>query len=357
MTTSQSPLFTAIRAVTASLTNVSSSGCVLVACSGGADSLALAGAVAAMSQRGDQRRFGAIVIDHQLQADSASVAAIAKQQCIELGLDPVEVLEVDVAIGPGSGGLEAAARDARRAALRQAAERHLAQAVLLGHTLDDQAETVLLGLARGSGARSLSGMSDHDELWRRPFLRVSRATVRAACSEAGLAPHEDPHNVDSAFARVRVRETALPMLESELGPGVANALARTAELLRNDADALDEWARSEYDSRVEVSGETVFVSLIPEGDDSATFAQLPTAIRTGVERLALQHVGCPIGAATFHHLSAVDALADNWRGQGATRAPGDVEVSRDSGKLCFRPAGALLLDPSTRSPQLLSKDH
>ena len=144
-----------------------------------------------------------------------------------------------------AGGPEAAARDARYArAARRRARRSARAAILLGHTLDDQAETVLLGLARGSGAASLQGMAAASDLdgiaLLRPLLDVRRTTTRAACAAEGLEPWDDPHNGDPRFARVRVRETVLPVLEAELGPGIAEALARTAAQLREDAEAFDE---------------------------------------------------------------------------------------------------------------------
>ncbi|NEC77799.1 tRNA lysidine(34) synthetase TilS, partial [Streptomyces sp. SID7958] len=133
----------------------------------------------------------------------------------------------------------------RYAALDAAAERHGATAVLLGHTRDDQAETVLLGLARGSGIRSLSGMaavSGADGRYRRPFLQLDRQTARRACMVQSLPVWDDPHNADPAFTRSRLRHEGLPALEKALGKGVVEALARTAQLSRDDADALDAWA-------------------------------------------------------------------------------------------------------------------
>ncbi len=350
MSTLLSALTDVSRAIGLALADTDPTDVVLVACSGGADSLGLAAGAAKLARR-DGRRVGAIVIDHQLQPNAAAVAAQAAAQCVRLGLDPVEVIAVDVTRGPGSGGLESAARDARRGALQEAANRHAANAVLLGHTRDDQAETVLLGLARGSGARSLGGMSDRDGLWRRPLLRLDRAALRAACDEAGLVPIDDPHNFDVAFARVRVRSTVLPVLEEQLGPGVGVALARTADLLRADADALDEWAHREYRCRAVISDGAVVLPLAGASNPgagtastgTAALAQLPVAVRTRVVRLAMQAAGCPAGGITYRHVQAGDALLRDWHGQGATRLPGDVEVSRRSGRLWFKSVGPLHL--------------
>ncbi len=219
---------------------------VLVACSGGADSVALAAAAAFEGPRLGLR-VGGVTVDHGLQSGSAARAAAVAALLADLGLEPVEVVD-------RRGERCAAARrrpPARPATTRStgAAARAGAHTVLLGHTLDDQAETVLLGLARGSGTRSLAGMAATtgvDGRYRRPLLGLERATTRAACADLGFAVWDDPHNADPAFARVRVRTRVLPVLEAELGPGVAAALARTAELARDDADALDEWAATAY---------------------------------------------------------------------------------------------------------------
>ncbi|MFE7122016.1 tRNA lysidine(34) synthetase TilS, partial [Streptomyces sp. NPDC057654] len=153
---------------------------VLVACSGGADSMALASALAFEAPKLGIRA-GGVTVDHGLQYGSDLRAAEVVSRLTAIGLDPVE--SVTVTVGR-DGGPEAAARDARYAALNAAAERHGAAAVLLGHTRDDQAETVLLGLARGSGTRSLSGMavaSGDGRRYRRPFLSLDRQTARRAC--------------------------------------------------------------------------------------------------------------------------------------------------------------------------------
>ncbi|WP_460867234.1 tRNA lysidine(34) synthetase TilS, partial [Rhodococcus aerolatus] len=202
-------------------------GPVAVACSGGADSLALT--AAAVAEAGP---VTALVVDHALQPGSAAVADRAAATARTMGCAQARVLTVAVT---GPGGPEAAARRARRAALRGAAD----GPVLLGHTLDDQAETVLLGLGRGSGARSLAGMRAWDPPWGRPLLGVRRADTAAACAELGLDPWHDPHNDDPAFTRVRLRHEVLPLLEEVLAGGVAAALARTAAQLREADAALD----------------------------------------------------------------------------------------------------------------------
>jgi len=290
---------------------------VMVGCSGGADSLALVRAAVHVGRERDIS-VGALVIDHQLQSGSAAVAQSAADVARQLGADPVVVVAVEVAQGPGSGGLESAARDARRSTFEEYAQVNGVAAVLLGHTLEDQAETVLLGLARGSGARSLSGMREIDGLYRRPLLSLTRGQVRDTVSD--LAIYEDPHNSNPDFARVRVRHNVLPTLESDLGPGVARALARTADMLRDDADALDALARFEI-TRV--------------GDDVNLIGALPRAIRSRLIRQLAISNGCPINDLTRDHVLSIDALITNWHGQGALNLPGGVNVERRHERLTF----------------------
>ena len=231
-------------AVRDSLRDLGSGSLVLAACSGGADSLSLAAALAFVAPR-ERLRAGGVTVDHGLQPGSADRARDVAAALTRLGLDPVECVPISVPRNGKQGGPEAAARTARYDALAAVAERTGAAAILLGHTLDDQAETVLLGLARGSGARALAGMAARRDRYRRPLLNVRRATTRAACAALDLPVWDDPHNTSPRFARARVRHEVMPVLEAALGPGVAEALARTAGQLRADADFLDVLAEME----------------------------------------------------------------------------------------------------------------
>jgi tRNA(Ile)-lysidine synthase len=312
------PAVAAVRlAVRRELRDVAPGGLVLVACSGGADSVALAAATAFEAPRAGLRA-GALTVDHGLQDGSAARAQSLARQLTELGLAPVTCLSVTV---DGAGGPEAAARRARYAALGEAARRLGAVAVLLGHTRDDQAETVLLGLARGSGARSLAGMASRSGCYRRPLLALGRATVRAAAQ--GLPVWEDPHNADPAFTRARVRHEALPALEAVLGPGVAAALGRTADLLRDDADALDAWAE---DCRARLTGADGELPV-------AGLRDLPPAVRSRVVRGALLAAGTPAGALGRDHVAGVVRLVTHWHGQGPLDLPGGVRAHRSCGTL------------------------
>lgn len=305
---------------------------VLVACSGGPDSLALAAATAFEARRCGCRA-GAVTVDHRLQAGSTARADVLVRTLAGLDLDPVERVPVDVG---GTGGPEAAARTARYGALDAAAERLGATAVLLGHTRDDQAETVLLGLARGSGARSLAGMPAAHGKYRRPLLEIERGTTRAACAAEGLRAWDDPHNADPSYTRARIRHDALPALESALGGGVAAALARTAALLRDDADALDAWAEQALAQARGEADETGAEDGAPADSlDVKILAELPAAVRGRVLRRAAVAAGCPPGGLAAVHVRAVDQLVVSWRGQRRVDLPGGVNARRRCGRLLF----------------------
>ena len=284
---------------------------------GGADSLALAAALVPETKNLLVNLVG-VTIDHQLQECSGEQAAKVLAQLSELGIAQVDIVKVDVEMIDG---LEASARRARYAALDTAAEKHNAKLIFLGHTLNAQAESVLLGLARGSGARSLSGMARCTGKYCRPLLEITRSETLAACTENNLTPWVDPHNSDSHFARVRVRTDALPKLEESIGPGITEALARSADLLRDDADALDGWAN-------QVAAELDLADL-----EITQLADLPKAVRTRLLRKAIYAAGAPTGSITADHVASVEAFVTSWHGQGACSLPGGVKVSRISGRL------------------------
>ena len=312
------------RAVRRGLADLDPGARVVVACSGGADSLALLSAAVFEGRRAGWHVIGATV-DHGLQADSAAQAEWVVARMVSIGA--AETVTVRVEVHGGGSGPEAAARQARYAVLEEVAQRFGAEAVLVGHTRDDQAETVLLGLARGSGGRSLAGMRRSFDHYRRPLLDVSRAETRAACEAEGLDPWSDPHNDDPAFARSRVRHRVLPVLESELGPGVTEALARTADLLRADMELLDEVAEA---------------TLADVGDELRVerLTGVPTPVRRRVLRLAALAAGAPAAELFHEHVLAMDSLLTDWHGQKWIDLPGPLRFLRRDGLLGFeRPGG------------------
>lgn len=320
------PAVAAVRtAVRRSLGDLRPGDLVLVACSGGADSLALAVGAAFVAQR-LRLRAGAVVVDHRWHPDSAEIGARAAATCRHLDLDPVRLVAVDASAASGGLGPEAAARQARYRALDEVAEVEGATAVLLGHTRDDQAETVLLGLARGSGTRALSGMAAVRGRFRRPLLELSRSVTTGCCRASDLQPWQDPANADPAYTRSRLRQL-MPVLEQTLGPGLSAALARSADLMREDADTLDLLADRAL-------GEAL-AGTDPIRLDVAVLAGEPVAVRRRVLLSAARRAGCPSGALARVHVLAVDALVTHWHGQGPVHLPRGIVATRACGRLWF----------------------
>ena len=288
---------------------------ILFGCSGGTDSMALA---AALLKESNNSKIIPVVVDHGLQSNSAEIAAQTVAKLKELGYSEVATARANVEV---TDGLEASARRARYLIFKQFIDSYQPKYFMLAHTLNDQAESVLLGLARGSGARSLSGMATVNNVFVRPLLKNTRAQTAAACIEAGIKVWDDPHNLDQRFARVKVRRNLLPIFEENLGPGITEALARTADLLRDDADALDDFA-NQYFSQADASNL-----------DVAELERLPKAIRTRVLRLAIYKAGAPSGMLSADHIASAEALISDWHGQKEVSLPGNVKLSRISGRI------------------------
>jgi tRNA(Ile)-lysidine synthase len=308
------------RAVGSALADLDPGDRVMVALSGGADSLAVAACLAFVGPKVGWH-CSAVVVDHGLQDGSAQVAARAAEQARGLGLD-ADVVAVAVEAG---GGLEAAARAARYRALLDVAEAGRATAILLGHTLDDQAETVLLGLGRGSGPRSIAGMPAVHGPFRRPFLQLRRTETEHICAVAGLEFWSDPHNQDPRFRRARLRQEVMPLLEEVLGGGVAEALGRTADQVRDDVDFLDALALEAFRGELRV----------------ADLSALDPALRSRVLRLAALDAGVVGSDLTAGHLDELDRLITDWRGQVRVELPGRISVVREQEALRFVPTPAV----------------
>ena len=266
----------------------------------------------------NQSKVIPVVVDHGLQEGSAQITSQTISKLKAIGYTEVESAIAQVKI---TDGLEASARRARYQIFNQFIDTYRPKYFLLAHTLNDQAESVLLGLARGSGARSLSGMAVENNIYVRPLLKISRQTTVAACREGGIEIWSDPHNDDLRFARVRTRKNVLPNLEENLGPGITEALVRSADLLRDDADALDSFAR-EY-----------FAQTDPLNLSVNELERLPKAIRTRVLRLAIYKAGAPTGSLSAEHINGAEALISDWHGQKELSLPGDVKLLRNSGRI------------------------
>ena len=290
-------------------------GTVLLGVSGGADSMALA--AAALLER-DGLEVIPVVVDHGLQKNSDVIAQMVKSRLEKLGFERVFLGRANIQLIDG---LEASARSARYKVFEQAIDTFGAELFLLAHNKNDQAEGVLLGLARGSGTKSLSGMKERNGIYVRPFLNISREIIEQACKEAELEIWSDPHNENLEFTRVKVRREVLPKIEDDLGPGIIDALSRSAKILGEDAQALDEWA------------EKALSEIGLNNLDVGELENLPKAVRSRVLRSAIYAAGAPSGSLTAEHLEPVESLVTAWKGQGACSLPGGVKVSRISGRI------------------------
>lgn len=299
---------------------------VLVACSGGRDSLALA-AVTRIVAASRGLRCGAVIVDHQLQEGSAEVASQAARTCTELGLSPVNVVPVSVtATGQGT---EAAARQARYTALDQTSVRLGAAAVFLAHTQDDQVETVLLSLLRGSSPTAMTGMPRttvrSGVLFARPFLDLKRRETTSLCEQNGLTWWDDPTNAEylgevalsntALPLRSRVRKLLVPIFRELGGEASIEHIATVADSLRQDAEYLDTQAAAALEA-ARLPGKTAPDAAALVRLDTDVLSGLHPAIRTRVLAQAVSETGHP---ATRAHIEALDALVTNWHGQAEVR--------------------------------------
>jgi tRNA(Ile)-lysidine synthase len=299
---------------------------VLVGCSGGADSLALAWTTLVVGKR-LELKTGVIIVDHQLFPESNSVALNAKKQCEDLGIEEVIIKKVNVE--QNHEGLEAAARIARYEAFENVLQETNAQVILLAHTQDDQAETVLMRLTRGSGAKSLSGMAQVSGKYLRPFLHLRKKLVHDSLELIGLKAWQDPANTDHQFLRVKVRHELMPKIVEVLGESAISSLDKTSQLLRLDNQALEDLAQQFFESQKDVK---------TNGLEISELEKLPEAIRTRVLRICAIASGVHPGPFSFEHIEAIDALVKNWHGQGNIDLPGFIQATRVDHSIRFIPS-------------------
>ena len=295
---------------------------LLIAVSGGADSLALAAACEFEAKKLGLK-IAAAVIDHSLQKGSDKVAAQTANTLAALGFEEVVVKKITVG---KAGGPEAAARTARYTALETLRQKTKSNFVVLGHTSSDQAETVLLGLVRGSGSKSLSGMSEKTGFLLRPLLGIERATTEAFCKDSGIKYWSDPQNKDEKFLRVMIRKHVLPFLEKQLGGSVAASLVRTSDQLREDNTYLESQADKSFKKYAKVSGSGISI-------DAKAIEKLPAAILNRVIKKALDSFG---SESSRTHVLAVSDLVLSWHGQKPLALPG-VRVVRKGNTISFEP--------------------
>ncbi|MEY3696352.1 MAG: hypothetical protein RJA41_2 [Actinomycetota bacterium] len=293
---------------------------IILAVSGGPDSIAMA-AICSELQDEFSIEFHAVNINHQLQANSADWSEKTVSICKQLGFENSVSLTIEVDEKSGLG-LEASAREARYKALRNYAKEINARAIMLAHTMDDQAETVLIRISRGSSARSLAGMAHiTNDLWR-PLLDIERGKLHNALKSYGITAISDPHNFDRQFTRVKIRLDVIPALISALGQNVVAGLARTARMSRMDAEALEEIASKIY-PKLLLENELLIGELISQ----------PMAIQTRVVHHWLLSRGVPANSLNSDHVFAVCRMAAEPQVKGPIKVAGGVEVQKASGRL------------------------
>jgi tRNA(Ile)-lysidine synthase len=302
---------------------------VLAALSAGPDSTALVGALAALRDRGVIGGVAALHVDHGLRPGGAEDAACAAAACVALGV-PFESVAVRVA----AGNVQAEARRARYAALAAAAARAGATRIATGHTRTDQAETVLLRLLRGAGARGLAGIPPRRGEIIRPLIDRSRSEGIAFCARAGLAWRDDPTNATPRFARNRLRLAAWPALLA-LAPAAERALARAADLARADERALSARARALADRAPAV--------------ELATLRGEPLAVRRRIVRRLWLAAGGRAGLEA-KHVDAALGLCKRGR-PGRAALPDGLEARCRYGRLeIAAPRAAAAAPPTVEVP-------
>jgi tRNA(Ile)-lysidine synthase len=303
---------------------------VLVAASGGADSTALLHLLVRLARSTDME-IQVAHLDHGLrgtdsEADRAFVESMAER--LELPLT-VQVLPArESGEGPLS---EGRARELRYRFLEESADQMNAHRIATGHTRDDQAETVLLNLLRGAGARGLAGIPPVRGRYVRPLLDAPRSEVEDWLHQQGLSWREDRSNQDRRFARNRVRHELIPVLEEGFRPGLRGRLAATAALLREDQALLQELAESRYQRLSSRSSGGVAL-------DAAAVAALPEALARRVLRQAYREVRPSDHAPGARSVALLRSLAAG-SGPGAMDLPGGVEARREEGRLVLRNRG------------------
>jgi tRNA(Ile)-lysidine synthase len=320
-----------------------------VACSGGPDSAALAHACLVLAGRGTLGPVTLLHVNHGLRADAGNDAEVVRALAAQGG---TQAVIRDVVVDRTRASLEAAARDARYAALDALAVELGLRWIVTAHTASDQAETVLMRIMRGTGVVGLAGIPRARGIYLRPLLEVTRAEIEAYCARFGVATAADPMNADPTFLRNRVRHDWLPALRAE-NPRIDEALCRLA------AAAADERAVLEYaaetllaQARVPVPGG--MTGGLPDSAvalDVICLAQAPAAVRTHVVRLAAAHAGTrPLEA---RHLRALDELVTRpaVAGGPAVRG-GSARLSLPGGSAVREYDRLILAGPATSAPQV-----
>ena len=293
-----------------------------IGCSGGADSLALLAGLSTIYRNRRSQQVHVVIIDHQLQSVTAEVAQTTADYAKAYGFIP-HIVQVNVATTKE--GVEAAARTARYDAFETIIKQENLQKFFLAHTMNDQAEQVLLGLLRGSGTRSLSGIRETRDTYARPFLNsLTRSDTEAVCFEANLDYWNDPHNQSEEYARVVARQF-LTEMSGKLKQDFVRPLAKSAQISSEDSEALDFYVLKEY-SHFEAS----------HSWSVADIEALPKSVRVKLYKLKLSEMGSHTDSLTFLLLNRVDEFVTDWRGQKEVNFSNGVAVARKNNEIIFQ---------------------
>lgn len=289
-------------------------------CSGGADSLALLFALSTLYRKEKANLVHVIIVDHQLQEITAEISQKTADLAESLGFNahilPVEIISTRE-------GMESDARKARYEAFETAIEEYNLEAFLIGHTKTDQAEQVFLGMLRGSGTRSLSGIPQKRGVFMRPFLNeLSREDTQKVCEENNYEYWCDPHNDSTEYRRVIARKM-IKEVQKETGQSIVDPLVRTAQISAEDADALDFYT-------------DIALNNIEQNEWAITeLEKTPIAIRKRVYRKKMLQLGALSDKIGFGIVNRIEELVSQWSGQKEIHLSQGVRVKRENEHLVF----------------------
>lgn len=307
-------------AIKSALSTVSKDANVGLGVSGGADSLALLIALSTLYKGDRASQVHVVSIDHQLQEITSQISQQVATLANNFGFT-THIIPIDI---PETGnGAEADARTARYSAFDTIITDHNLEAFLIGHTKSDQAEQVMLGLLRGSGTRSISGIPERRGVFVRPFLNVlNRAETQKVCNENLVTYWCDPHNDSTDYNRVNIRKL-IKETETVTGQNIVEPLVRTAKISTEDADALDFYATVAYDT------------IVSSDWNIDTLLTVPVAIRKRVYRNKLISLNIATDKVSFDALASIETLISDWHGQKVNNITSNLMVTRVDNRIVF----------------------
>ena len=308
-------------AIKRSLMHIDISDNIGVGCSGGADSSAILLGLSTIYKNSNAKKVHVVIVNHQLQEITDTVSLNTAKLAESYGFN---AHIVPVAINSTEGGAESAAREARYEAFNCMIQQYDIRAFLIGHTKNDQAEQVFLGMLRGSGTRSLSGIPEIRGIFIRPFLNeLSRKDTQQVCVENEVDYWCDPHNDSLMYKRVAVRKL-IQETEKSAEQNIVDSLVRTAQISAEDAEALDFYANSAI-QQLDKTGWLV-----------KDLQQFPQAVRKRAYRIKLASLNAKSDSLSFKIVAQIDNLITDWTGQGAVSVSNRITAQRENSKIVFK---------------------